>query len=259
MEGINYDLKILSENIRRYRKQKQLTQKQLADHMDCSQKVISHWENLDKGYKAPSYERLLQLSHILEEPVAHLSGAMFAHDYTTQAVAEYLGIDPAAVGAIRELSGFEPTGSGEKLLDYSRALSALLVELNTDILNPFYDLIEASWGVVPVDDYRDADRLKIEATAKAEKSRFAIWSALDTMLRDEFAVPDQVSFYTAKAKEAVEIDKDIRSRWVHDLLQKNDSNMLSPSTAAAFLKFAKRLGNFTEERELVRRRLSGRA
>lgn len=206
MIDISGQLRILSGNIVKYRKLANLSQQDLADEMGVTQAQISRWENLP-GHTPPSYENLLKLSSILGEPIAHLTGDMKAHDYSTQDAADFLGLDPAAITVIRDIAGFQPDGSREPLDDYSKALSALLLIINPEELLTHFDrLIQASWGAEQSDNHRKADKAWQKAVSDSNSARFLIWSALDKELQENFPVTKDMFF----SPEAMEQEKNRR-------------------------------------------------
>jgi methanogenic corrinoid protein MtbC1 len=64
-------MEILANNIKRYRIQKNVSQKDLADILDVSQTTISHYE---KGSRQPVIENLIKLANLFEVPVDQLVG-----------------------------------------------------------------------------------------------------------------------------------------------------------------------------------------
>ena len=253
MNGINESLQIFSQNLRHYRKVAKLTQDDLSVRMGCSQKAISHWENLGtgKGYQPPRFEKMVELADILHEPVAHLLGEMKAHSYESQDAAEFLGIDPAAVDA-----GCQSDGSYEQMLDYSIPLSALLVELTPEVLNPLNDLIAVSWGVRPSDDPRQASKAHMDAVKRSQEARFNMWSALDLILRTAFAVPD-IDAFTSDAGRRLAQQRETELR---DKIQAAMSGEKSKNSKLVLIEALRGLGDASrycsEDRMEVRRRLA---
>lgn len=62
---------IFSERLKRLRKEKKLTQKELAEQIGISQKSYSHWET---GKNEPSLENLIKLVDLLEVSIDWLFG-----------------------------------------------------------------------------------------------------------------------------------------------------------------------------------------
>ncbi|MFD1018272.1 helix-turn-helix domain-containing protein [Thalassobacillus hwangdonensis] len=62
---------ITGERIRRLRKEKKWTQKQLADHVKESPQVISNWE---RGYTHPDMKNIIDLSITLQSSTDYLLG-----------------------------------------------------------------------------------------------------------------------------------------------------------------------------------------
>nr|WP_273228202.1 helix-turn-helix transcriptional regulator [Bifidobacterium crudilactis] len=259
MTGINDSLRVLSRNLRHYRRVARLTQGDLALMMGCSQKVISHWENLGKGkgYQPPRLEKMVELADILHEPVAHLLGVMKGHSYTTQDAADFLGIDPAAVDAIRELSGHQSDGSYEQMLDYSTPLSALLVELTPAVLYPLYDLIAVSWGVRPLDDPRQAAEAHTDAVKRSEEARFNMWSALDSTLRQAFVVPDIDAFTSDAGRQLIQQRETELGRETQDIISGEEWRDSIPAITEALRKVVDMSHYYAADRIEVRRRLAG--
>lgn len=61
----------VANNIKRYRKNKNLLQKELADKIGVTNQVISNWE---RGYTSPNYEDIVNLSNALECSTDELLG-----------------------------------------------------------------------------------------------------------------------------------------------------------------------------------------
>lgn len=62
---------IFSERLKTLRKEKKLTQKELAEQIGISQKSYSHWES---GKNEPSLENLIKLADLLEVSLDWLFG-----------------------------------------------------------------------------------------------------------------------------------------------------------------------------------------
>lgn len=62
---------IFSERLKTLRKEKKLTQKELAEQIGISQKSYSHWES---GKNEPSLENLIKLADLLEVSLDRLFG-----------------------------------------------------------------------------------------------------------------------------------------------------------------------------------------
>lgn len=60
-----------SERLKTLRKEKKLTQKELAEQIGISQKSYSHWET---GKNEPSFENLIKLADLLEVSLDWLFG-----------------------------------------------------------------------------------------------------------------------------------------------------------------------------------------
>ena len=62
---------IFSERLKTLRKEKKLTQKELAEQIGISQKSYSHWETVKNE---PSLENLIKLADLLEVSIDWLFG-----------------------------------------------------------------------------------------------------------------------------------------------------------------------------------------
>ena len=62
---------LFSERLKTLRKEKKLTQKELAEQIGISQKSYSHWET---GKNEPSFENLIKLADLLEVSLDWLFG-----------------------------------------------------------------------------------------------------------------------------------------------------------------------------------------
>ncbi|PWG66644.1 helix-turn-helix domain-containing protein [Bifidobacterium callitrichidarum] len=258
MFDINESLRILSGNIVKYRKLAGLSQQDLADDMGVTQAQISRWENLP-GHTPPSYENLLKLSDILGEPVAHLTGDMKAHDYSTQDAADYLGLDPTAVTAIRDAAGFQSDGSRDPLDDYSKALSALLLIINPEeLLTHFDQLIQASWGAEQTDNPRKADKEWQKAVSDSNSARFLIWSALDKELRENFPVTKEM-FFSPEALKQEKIRRHNRFEALKTDLDGMDDSTRHETleiTSRIFSEYANQLSRMKTDMEDAKKRIA---
>ena len=79
---------MFGENLKAARKEKGLTQEELAARLKVVRQTISKWE---KGLSVPDADLLIRLSEILDEPVSKLLGAkMDLEDKDTSLVTEQL-------------------------------------------------------------------------------------------------------------------------------------------------------------------------
>lgn len=67
----------LGENIRRLREKNNMTQKQLSERLDCSDKTVSKWEN---GDTSPSMNTINQIAKLFAIPVGDLMGGYVAEN-----------------------------------------------------------------------------------------------------------------------------------------------------------------------------------
>ena len=63
---------MLQENIRKYRKEKNMSQEELAVRLHVVRQTVSKWEN---GLSVPDADILMQMAELLEVPVSKLLGA----------------------------------------------------------------------------------------------------------------------------------------------------------------------------------------
>ena len=77
---------MLSDNIKAARKNKGLTQEELANKLNVVRQTVSKWE---KGFSVPDADTLQRLADILEVDIKHLLGAPVKEDQP-DAVAEQL-------------------------------------------------------------------------------------------------------------------------------------------------------------------------
>ena len=75
---------MLSENLKRLRKTKGLTQEELAARLNVVRQTASKWE---KGLSVPDSEMLIELSHQLDTPVAALLGESIDAPGTEESIA----------------------------------------------------------------------------------------------------------------------------------------------------------------------------
>lgn len=74
LEGLNVmkeELKIFAERLRFLRTEKNMSQKLLAELMDCPKSLISYYEN---GKREPGYLTIIKLSQIFDEETSYIMG-----------------------------------------------------------------------------------------------------------------------------------------------------------------------------------------
>ena len=77
----------ISENIRKLRREADMTQEKLAEFLCVSPQTVSKWE---KGLSVPDSELLIRLAEILEVPVSRLLGSKIEAEEQPDALAEQL-------------------------------------------------------------------------------------------------------------------------------------------------------------------------
>ena len=70
-----------AENLKQLRKEKQLSQEDLAEILDVSRQAVSKWE---QGIGYPEVEKLLLLSSKLNISLDNLMGTKFKQEFDTQ-------------------------------------------------------------------------------------------------------------------------------------------------------------------------------
>lgn len=78
---------MLSDNIKTARKNKGLTQEELANKLNVVRQTVSKWE---KGFSVPDADTLQRIADILEVDIKHLLGAPVKGEDQPDAVAEQL-------------------------------------------------------------------------------------------------------------------------------------------------------------------------
>jgi putative transcriptional regulator len=78
---------MFSENIKTLRKQKGLSQQELAARLNVVRQTVSKWE---KNLSVPDADTLIRLAEILEVPVSELLGTKVEYETVTSDVAEQL-------------------------------------------------------------------------------------------------------------------------------------------------------------------------
>ena len=78
---------MLSDNIKVARKNKGLTQEELANKLNVVRQTVSKWE---KGFSVPDADTLQRIADILEADIKHLLGAPVKEKDQPDAVAEQL-------------------------------------------------------------------------------------------------------------------------------------------------------------------------
>lgn len=78
---------MLNENIKNFRKNKGLTQEEMAIRLNVVRQTVSKWE---KGYSVPDAEMLQKIAELFETDVSKLLGSPVAENTDVDAVAEQL-------------------------------------------------------------------------------------------------------------------------------------------------------------------------
>lgn len=187
---------------------------ELADELDVSAKTVGQWLRLqDYGEKRfPKYEHLQRIADLFGVSIAWLVGEIDATGCTAQYVADYLGLDPDAVASIRRITSVQDDGTYNPYEEKRHELSALLICLEPETIAPIKALIEAAWGVKPVDNPLEAIANRGKADAKARQARFELCSNIDAMIRKRFEVPKDESFMTPLAKKRLNGTRALNAR-----------------------------------------------
>ena len=78
---------MLNENMKALRKNKGLTQEELANRLNVVRQTVSKWEN---GLSVPDAEMLQKIADVLESDVSQLLGAPIQQNENTDVIAEQL-------------------------------------------------------------------------------------------------------------------------------------------------------------------------
>ena len=78
---------MLNENMKALRKNKGLTQEELANRLNVVRQTVSKWE---KGRSVPDAEMLQKIADVLESDVSQLLGAPIQQNENTDVIAEQL-------------------------------------------------------------------------------------------------------------------------------------------------------------------------
>lgn len=78
---------MLNENIKNFRKNKGLTQEEMAVRLNVVRQTVSKWE---KGYSVPDAEMLQKIAELFDTDVSKLLGSPVAENTEVDAVAEQL-------------------------------------------------------------------------------------------------------------------------------------------------------------------------
>ena len=78
---------MLNENMKALRKNKGLTQEELANRLSVVRQTVSKWE---KGLSVPDAEMLQKIADVLESDVSQLLGAPIQQNENTDVIAEQL-------------------------------------------------------------------------------------------------------------------------------------------------------------------------
>lgn len=78
---------MFQENLKALRKQKEITQEELAARLNAVRQTVSNWE---KGLSVPDSELLIKLAEVLEVPVSKLLGSKIEDKEKPDTLAEQL-------------------------------------------------------------------------------------------------------------------------------------------------------------------------
>lgn len=186
----------------------------LAGELGVSAKTAGQWlRPQDYGEKRfPKYEHLQRIADLFDVSIAWLVGEIDADGCPAQYVANYLGLDPAAVDMIRAITAVQGNGSHHPYQSRWRELSALLICLDPDIIAPLNTLIEAAWHIEHFGDPLEAIAARGTADAKARQARFELVSNIDAMIRERFAVPKDESFMTPTGQECMNKLRELKEK-----------------------------------------------
>ena len=136
----------LGQKIRQARRDKGLTQEQLADAMHVSRQTISHWEN---NRTLPDYLLLCELAKILEtDVVAFLQEMPAGQDAEEAEAAEPLPVEAAADDTLPDPAPVKRRLSLRQLLLITAAVMVLLVGTGTVVClrtQPESSIYTAAW------------------------------------------------------------------------------------------------------------------
>lgn len=120
---------MLSENIRRYRLAKNLTQEELADRLHIVRQTVSKWEN---NRAVPDAEMLVRVAKVLDVPVMKLLGEQREAREATNA---NKGGDAENIGSIENIGNTEDAELSDKLQmeELSRKLEAINAKIAEEI------------------------------------------------------------------------------------------------------------------------------
>ena len=102
----------LSDNIRIFRKQKNISQAQLAEKIGVSQTAVFYWE---KGTREPDVKTIMKLSELLHVSLNDLYGVeddTTAHDF--QEACDWLELAGFTVEQLNESDDYRIVDAGEK-------------------------------------------------------------------------------------------------------------------------------------------------
>lgn len=111
---------MLSQNIKKYRKAKGMSQEELAVRLHVVRQTVSKWEN---GLSVPDAQVLIQLSQLLEVPVSTLLGVAVEESDTQQLSQELERVNG-------ELARIQQQGALERQAGRKRGMMLLLVFLS---------------------------------------------------------------------------------------------------------------------------------
>lgn len=252
-----------SNNLRNHRKRLHLTQRGLAERMvskgfDCDGRTISRWERIGPDGKGlPSYARICALADCLDVDVAHLLGHMKGERYGEQDAADYLGLDPGAIRALRLLR--PEFADGMRVEHGSRTMSLLILDViasdwtaagsqtggaTSRIMRDYRGLVHAIMDRTLMDTPEEAARERRRVERNVRAARFDLVESLGAMLRQRYAPSDRDEDYLSDkgrefAKRTEEENKARNRRLARRLAdQVEDPKQFMQATAAAIVAIA---------------------
>lgn len=200
------DAVCFSNNLREHRQRRHLTQSELAERMvgrgfKCDGRTISRWERIGADGKGlPSYARICALADCLGVDVAHLLGRMKGERYDEQDAADYLGLDP---GAIRALKLLRPECAEDMRVEHgSRTMSLLILDIIASdltvsksqaagsasrIMRDYRELVHAAMNRTLMDTPEEAARERKRVERNVRAARFDLVESFGAMLRQRYA------------------------------------------------------------------------
>lgn len=115
---------MINDNIKRYRKEKGMSQEELAVHLHVVRQTVSKWE---KGLSVPDAEVLVRMAELLDVPVSHLLGMEVSKEQTGELTEELSRVNEELIKKNRQMYLEKQAGEKRGLILFLSFVSMFVV------------------------------------------------------------------------------------------------------------------------------------